>query len=338
MMLMFELSKEHVTLPADEVLATLNAEHMKVTLLQLTEDVIIVDAPATDLDIRRLAERLAYSYIIDTFLFSCPASLDEIVKNARQHPLQQRGSIAIRCKNRSSDISSQKIIDVLGSIYTKQRTVNLTNPEIELRAVVTDDTVYIGVKKAYIDTSHFQRRRGHLRPFLLPITLHPKIARALVNLTQVNQQQTILDPFCGTGGILLEAGLLGMRIIGNDIEKKMIEGSRRNLEFYHLKNYQLFCSDIGDIQQYVTSVDAIATDFPYARGTTTKGEPLVKLCDRAFRTISEVLKKNRYAVVGLSNKDICAIGEQYLSVVDIYQMKSHRSLTRYFVVFKNNVR
>ena len=92
----------------------------------------------------------------------------------------------------------------------------------------------------------------------------------------------MLDPFCGTGGILLEAGLIGIHIIGSDIEQKMIDGCQKNLEFYHLKNFQLFCADIGDISQYVSSVDAIVTDFPYARATTTKGEQLTKLYNRAF--------------------------------------------------------
>ena len=104
--------------------------------------------------------------------------------------------------------------------------------------------------------------------------------------------------------------------------------------FYHLENFQLYCTDIGEIPRYISSVDAIATDFPYARATTTKGEQLTQLYTRAFETIAQVLKKNRYAVIGLSNEAIRAIGEQYLSVVDTYPVKSHRSLTRYFVVYK----
>jgi tRNA (guanine10-N2)-dimethyltransferase len=334
MKLMFELSKEHTTLPCAEVLATLKAEHISSTLISSSEDILIVETKPNNAGIKRLAERLAFTFMIDELLFSCPATLDEIVRNAKKHSLPPEGSIAIRCKNRSSHIHSEQLIDQLGDVYTKKRVVNLTHPDIEIRAVVTEDTAYIGIKKANLDTGHFQQRRGHFRPFLLPITLHPKIARAMVNLSQVKKQQTLLDPFCGTGGILLEAGLLGARIIGSDIEKKMIEGSQKNLEFYHLKNFQLYCTDIGDIPRYVTTVDAIATDFPYARATTTKGEQLMQLYKRAFQTISQILKKNRYAVVGLSNEDIRAIGEQYLSVVETYPVKSHRSLTRYFVVYK----
>jgi tRNA (guanine10-N2)-dimethyltransferase len=335
MKLIFELSKEHGILPSAEVIASLKAEHMDAKIINSNEDVLIVETKPNNAGIKRLAERLAFTFVIDELLFSSPATLDEIIQNAEKHPLPLKGSIAIRCKNRSLHISSEQLIDQLGDIYTKKRMVDLDSPDIEIRAVVTKDTAYLGMKKASLDTSHFQQRRGHLRPFLSPITLHPKIARALVNLSQVKKQQTLLDPFCGTGGILLEAGLLGAQIVGSDIEQKMIDGSQKNLEFYHLKKYRLYCADIGDISRYVPSVDAIATDFPYARATTTKGEQLIQLYSRAFETIAQILKKNKYAVVGLSNEAIRAIGEQYLSVVATYPVISHRSLTRYFVVYKN---
>ena len=331
---MFELSKEHKTLPVAEVCAVLEAEDISYSVIHSNEDVLVVEIKPDGFIIQRLAARLAFSFVIDELLFSCPAIFDEILRQAKKHPLPIDGSIAIRCNNRSSTLSSDQLIDGLGDIYTKNRSVNLTSPDIELRAVISENAAYIGIKKATLDTSHFHRRRGHLRPFLLPITLHPKIARALVNLSRIKKQETLLDPFCGTGGILIEAGLLGINVIGSDIEKKMIDGSKKNLEYYHLANFKLYCADIGEIPRYVPSADAIVTDFPYARATTTKGEQLTQLYKRAFETISQVLKKNRYAVVGVSSEEIRTIGETYLSVVETYPVKSHRSLTRYFVVYK----
>lgn len=336
MELMFELSKEHTTLPRAEILAALDAEGSLFRVVHSSEDVLVVDVPANKTIIQRLAQRLAFSFVIDEFLFSCPATLNDLLEHAQKHPLQQDGSIAIRCHKRSKLISSEHLIDRLGDVYTKNRLVNLTNPDIELRAVLAKDTIYIGLKKISLDTSQYQQRRGHLRPYLSPVTLHPKIARALVNLSIVKRQGTLLDPFCGTGGILLEAGLLGVHVVGSDVEKKMIEGCRKNLEWYHLKNFQLYCADIAEITRFVPSVDAVVTDFPYARATTTKGERLTQLYSRAFETISQVLKENGRAVVGLSNKEIRCIGEDFLSVVETYALRSHRSLTRYFVVYKKS--
>lgn len=336
MKLIFELSKEHKKLPCHEVITTLDAENIQYKIIDSNEDVLIINIEQGDFIIKRLGERLAFTFFIDEFLFSCPSTLDDIVRCAKRNPLMNDGSIAIRCKNRSSLLQSKELIDSLGNIYTKNRLVNLTYPEIELRIVVTEHIAYFGIKKIQIDTSHFQKRRGHLRPFLLPITLHPKIARALVNLSCAKKQDTLLDPFCGTGGILLEAGLLGMHVIGSDVDKKMIDGCKKNLEFYNLKNFSLFCADIGNISKHVCSVDTIVTDFPYARSTTTKGEQLDKLYNRAFMSISQILKKNGRAVVGFSNENILRIGEKYLTVLTSYQIKSHRSLTRYFIVFKNS--
>lgn len=335
MKLLFELSKEYKTLPRSEIRATLEAEGIYYTVVHSNEDVLVVEVESDESFIQRLSQRLALTFVIDTFLFSCAGTIDDIVSTAEQHPLPEEGSIAIRCNNRSSSISSQQLIDRLGDIYTKNRLVNLTCPAIELRVVLTEDDAFVGIKKASLDLSQFQMRRGHLRPFLSPVTLHPKIARALVNLSAVKEKETILDPFCGTGGILLEAGFLGVQLIGSDIEKKMIEGCQKNLDYYQIKDYKLFCADIGEISTYVSTVDAVVTDFPYARATTTKGEQLPKLYNRAFETIAKVLKKNRRAVVGLSTEEIRMIGENYLSVVDTYAIKAHRSLTRYFVVYKN---
>jgi tRNA (guanine10-N2)-dimethyltransferase len=331
---MFELSKEQARLPCAEVLACLDALSIMYTVVDQNEDVLLVEGTIDDTAIQMLTDRLALTFIIDELLYFCPANLHEIVTQAKHHPLQIEGTIAIRCKSRSSRLPSTLVIDRLGDVYTKNRKVNLTTPDIELRALITENSAYIGRKKAELSPTHFQQRRGHLRPFLSPITLHPKIARALVNLSAVKKNQVLLDPFCGTGGILIEAGLLGVHIIGSDIEKKMIEGCQKNLEFYHLNNYQLYCADIGDIQKQVRSVDAVVTDFPYAKSTTTKGEQVQQLYTRGFEHISKLLKKNRRAVVGLSNNEMIPIGENFLSLLEVFPLRAHRSLTRYFVVYK----
>ena len=58
------------------------------------------------------------------------------------------------------------------------------------------------------------------KPKRHPAMLKPKLARLLVNLTGAKKQ--LLDPFCGTGSILIEAGVLGLKPLGSDIDPKMI--------------------------------------------------------------------------------------------------------------------
>lgn len=334
MRLMFELSKEQSTLPRAEVIACLRAEGAPFTVTDANEDVLVVQSKADNTLAQRLAGRLAFTFVIDEFLFSCPTTFDDIIRSAEHHPLTQDGSIAIRCKNRSSTIDSSQLIDILGDRYTKNRSVNLRHPEIELRALVTATTTYVGIKKADVETTQFQKRRAHHRPFFSPISLHPKVARALVNLSSIQENETILDPFCGTGGILLEAGLIGIRALGSDIEQKMVDGCKKTLNFYQIKNYELYCCDIGEIPQRVSGVDAVVTDFPYGKATTTKGEHLRALYTRAFTSIASILKKNGRAVVGLSEASMIPLGEKHFSLLEVHEFHVHRSLIRYFVVYQ----
>lgn len=71
--------------------------------------------------------------------------------------------------------------------------------------------------------------------------LPPKLAQIIVNLAVgavedleapvVGAGSTILDPFCGTGVVLQEALLMGYQAYGTDLEPRMIEYSRGNLDW-----------------------------------------------------------------------------------------------------------
>ena len=62
--------------------------------------------------------------------------------------------------------------------------------------------------------------------------LPPKLAQILINLCgELKGGSTVLDPFCGTGVVLQEALLMGYRAYGTDINERMVEYSKRNLEW-----------------------------------------------------------------------------------------------------------
>ena len=295
---------------------------------------MVINTEVDESNIKKLASRLSLTFYIDEMLFSCPPSTIEIKKYAIENHIKKNGSIAIRCKNRSNTIDSRSIVQTLADIYSKERKVSLENPNIEVRGLITDSTTYVGLKLSELNRSQFENRKAQHRPFFSPISLHPKLARVMVNLSSIKKGETLLDPFCGTGGILIEAGLIGARVIGSDIEDKMVDGCKNNLDFYDLKNYEVLHSDIGNITRHVAKVDAVVTDFPYGKATTTKGEDIRKLYERAFENISCVLKENGRAVIGLSNKNMLPLGEKYFSLVEKHGFRAHSSLTRYFAVFQ----
>ena len=334
MKLLFELSKEHPLLPKDEILSCLKTENVDFTIIELNENILIINAKITDGEIKRIAERLSFIYFIDELLFYCPSSLGEIKNCAIKNSIKINGSIAIDYKNRSRYVDSQSILRELAKVYTKNRKVNLNNPDLKIRVVITDSRTYVGLQIAEINRTQFEKRKVQYRPFFSPISLHPKIARVLINLANVKKNDKLLDPFCGTGGILLEAGLIGVKIIGSDIEEEMIKGCKKTLDFYNINNYELYCSDIGKINRQIKNVDAVVTDLPYGKSTTTKGEDINKLYNRAFDNIATILKKNRLVVIGLSKEEMISVGENYFTLLKKYEYKVHRSLTRYFIIYQ----
>ena len=58
--------------------------------------------------------------------------------------------------------------------------------------------------------------------------LPPKLAQILINLANPNPEDTIIDPFCGTGTINIEAAIAGYRTIGSDIESKVLTLAKQN--------------------------------------------------------------------------------------------------------------
>lgn len=100
--------------------------------------------------------------------------------------------------------------------------------------------------------------------------LPPKVARMLVNLAihQPESDIRILDAFCGSGTILMEALLLGYSVIGMDISQKAVEATRANLAWLkqHYPDIKSSQIEIADSTQRTPSdlgikpVDALVSE------------------------------------------------------------------------------
>lgn len=107
--------------------------------------------------------------------------------------------------------------------------------------------------------------------------LPPKLARIMVNLTRVPEGGTLLDPFCGSGTILMEAGLAtkAAKIIGSDIEPRQAAATEKNLEWLIKQRilrpddrprFSTFVSDVRTIARHINvGADPRACPSPHAR-------------------------------------------------------------------------
>lgn len=62
-------------------------------------------------------------------------------------------------------------------------------------------------------------------------TISLRLAKILINLSCVKAGDTLVDPFCGCGGILQEAVLKGINAIGVDNDSNAVNESRLNMEW-----------------------------------------------------------------------------------------------------------
>lgn len=63
------------------------------------------------------------------------------------------------------------------------------------------------------------------------LAISPRLAKILINLSQVKKKETLVDPFCGIGVILQEALIQNINVIGIDSSAEALEGARKNIEW-----------------------------------------------------------------------------------------------------------
>ena len=242
------------------------------------------------------------------------------------------GSFAIRAKRfqgMMKDVDSQDLTRKLGAHLSKSNDVDLKEPDIVVRILISDK-VHIFISEKDIERDLLEKRKVGERPFFSPISLHPKYARAAVNLTGVKRNGVVLDPFCGTGGILIEAAFMGMKVIASDFDEEMIAGCIENMDHYGLKLHDRGAMDIGNIQDHFSDIDAVVTDPPYGRSTRTGGEDIRSIYKRAGTSIPNVLKPTGTACIVLPN----AFEHPSLALQEMYVQKVHGSLYRHYHIFK----
>ena len=325
MKLLLELSMECQSLARAEALAAAFALGGSPKVIREEPGILVIE---TDADPEALGSRLGLCHYVNEWLLSCK---DGDVEDAAMG-IDVKGPIRVR----STEIG-EKSLDLasttrrVGAIIGKTRGVDLHKPATEIRVVFSEGAHFARVVSS-IDRSSFEKRKNRYLPFVYPASLHPKYARALVNLTQIPVGGLLLDPFCGTGAILAEGSMIGMRAIGTDFSERMIEGSRKNLD--HLKlSADLKLCDVGEIPRIVGRVDGIATDPPYGRSTSTDGERIPDLYRRSFEAFSAVLKSGARTAIVVPDVDLVRNQEGF-KLLESHRLWVHRSLTRNFCVFE----
>ncbi len=178
------------------------------------------------------------------------------------------------------DFDNSNIIDKFKHEFKTQKikaqdiTHKISPSEIINKKMIETKSDFVYVKGMLFQTIAVSNpgeleRRDTMRP-VQDVTgaISIRLAKILINLSQVKDNGELLDPFCGIGTILQEALLMGINTTGIDSSPEKVDAARKNLERfskeYKIKNkFRLSIGDAKSLSEILKyNVDAIVTE-PY---------------------------------------------------------------------------
>jgi tRNA (guanine10-N2)-dimethyltransferase len=339
--LFFLISGEHQTLPTAEVQAILKAEDIDFRIVEKLTQVLRLEADIKSME--SISFRSALTRVCCKEIFNCEAKLPEIFGNINSDSMDRvigDESFAVRVRRVEGVAPKINRVELEGELggrileTVKTSRVNLSNPQKTFFGVITDNRFIFGLKTAEIIPKPFLERGPRRKPFFHPTAMPAKLSRTMVNLAQPKRGDLLLDPFCGTGGMLIEAGMIGCRVVGFDAKPHMLQGGLQNLRHFRTELEGLAIADAR--YPPVTGVDCIATDPPYGRSASTLGTKTRLIVEDFLSAICDVLPRG--AKICMASPETIKIGETAEAAgfkhLESHFVFVHGSLTREVVVFE----
>ena len=340
--LFFLVSGEHETLPFAEIKAILEAEEFKFKILERLTQVMRLETDYKCAEV--IASRAALTRICALEIFKCDADYAEIVRALSQASIEnflkseeefvvRVKRVAGSAKHLSTIQLERKIGEIILNKVAKSK-VNLFNPQKTFFGVLTQNKFIFGLKLSEVSSRSFTQRRPKNKPFFHPSAMPPKLSRCMVNLARPKANDVFLDPFCGTGSLLIEARLIGCKTVGCDAKRLMVKGTRKNMNFYGLEPEGLAVADAR--KPPFKYADCVATDPPYGRSATTMGLTTKEIVTDTLNALLDILPKGRHVCMAAPKTvGIGMIGERLgYKHLESHFVYVHRSLTREIAVFE----
>jgi tRNA (guanine10-N2)-dimethyltransferase len=340
--LFFLLSGENETLPAAELKAILEAEGCSYTIREKLDQVVKLDAAQNS--VNAVHRRSAYTRTCALELFTCETEETAIMKTAEsadfRSVLCEGESFAVRIrrvKEYAEKIGTVPLEGKLGKHIlhnTTKTKVNLKKPDKTFFGVLTSDKLVFGLKLAEMETKTFSERRPRKKPFFHPSAMPSKLARCMANLARAKSGELVLDPFCGTGSVMIEATFIGCRVLGFDVQRRMAVGCRKNLKHFNVEPEGLVIADARRLP--ITRIDHVVTDPPYGRSATTMKSTTKQIVEGVLSSALPLLSAGQLiCIASPKTLNIARVGAELgYKHLESHFDYVHGTLTREIAVFE----
>lgn len=269
--------------------------------------------------------RLALTKAVYKLLFI--TTKKELIKKINSFNWQKEYKKNFRVKTHNY-CKEREIADLVWS-KLKNPKVNLTNPATSFEFFFIKNKAVVVGKKLYDVHHDFEKRSTKHWPAHHPTSMKPKLARTIINLTGI-EKGTFYDVMCGAGGFLIEAGLMGFKVVGYDINKVLIKKAEENLKHYKIKNFVLKRQDATKIKH---KIKYLAVDLPYGRATPTINREELYLA--FLKNLKKILTKTAVIVFPHYSPYKNIIKQAKLKINQEFSVYTHHTLTRKIIVINN---
>lgn len=267
--LILRLSGEHPSLPALEAQRLFSSIDPTSELETMGERIVMVTTSLDTAKAERVCRRLALTREASKVI-SIGVGTGELPPSVLEEVRER--SFLVRARNLGpSGFEAEQQLGKRILLQAGQRGVNtsvsVSRPNVVLLLSRARCGQIISVLLRKHKRSSFRTRAG-AKPFRHPVAIDPAVARVMVNLAGVLAGESVIDPFCGTGSILVEAGIVGARIFGMDYDPNMIKGAQRNLAKLQPRRAVLVRGNaVRSPATFKRSFDHVVTDPPYGRSS-----------------------------------------------------------------------
>ena len=168
---------------------------------------------------------------------------------------------------------------------------------------------YVCITEAVTDSSEYEERDEKRPEFEGRKATSIRLSKIMINLSGAKEGDTLLDPFCGTGTILQEATLRGIKGIGVDLK---ISQAKKNMEWISKKNkidVKLYEGRSQEVSKIIKEkIDVVVTE-PYL-GPYMKTNPTLNEGEKIVKNLRRMYEETLKSLHPLVKKRVCIIVPQ----------------------------
>ncbi|MEX2682832.1 MAG: TRM11 family methyltransferase [Candidatus Sigynarchaeota archaeon] len=329
--------------------------------------IVEADVPAFNASITRFLRRSVSIWQAGTLDFTWIASSNDVEQAIREFKnavpgLEEMKQLARGLKGKGNTFAIAQTVHgipvpknadleiktAIGSVIGAESGlhVDLLVPDVSITTIITTNhdpsrkiRFLISFNCTPFHTRGFKARIAKNRPAFEIGTMNPPLTSLMVNVSHPpwNRPSLLFDPYCGTGGIIIEALARGIASVGVDIDYKCIKGCIANLRYYssgkkagfnllHASTFSLpFREDLTTSRESTITV----TDPPYGRLESLKHAPFDKYIEALLRlSRSHAMLCLAIPEVAIDIVTSLVKKAQGMSIVSMQRKREHAGFTR----------